>query len=152
MKTKAFDRKIFREVYMTSSAFPNNPPQQTVAINSSDYVVVGAGVLNGEVSFLSIQLANNGPGTVSSFKIQVQLFPNGPWFDYLGDSDFGSTSESIMIKASSLGINATTNGGTSYAIVRLDGCYAMQFLAMADQDNTSVVVSWYARRQRSNAF
>lgn len=131
---------------MTFSNLPNNPPQQSLAITTS-YTQVGAGVLNGDVSFMSVQVTNSGAGDVNGFKIQVQLFRDGPWFDYLGNTDFASTTEGTMVKASSVGPHAVTSGNSAFAIVRMDGIYAMRLMAKGTAAAT-LSVSWFAKRVR----
>lgn len=127
---------------------PNNPPQQTLTLTqTATYEEVGAGVVKGDVQTIAIEMICT-VGSLTDFKVQVQLFPDGAWYDFLGSSDWAATDEYYLLKASSTSPATLTAGAAGWAIVRLDAIYAFRLMVRAAANPTTVTCNWLGKRAR----
>jgi hypothetical protein len=82
---------------------------------------------------------NTGGTALSDFRIQVQMSLKGAWHDYIIGSDW-ATKDNVMIRQANL---PTVAGGSfGWAVIRVDGIYAVQFVAKVASGSTTCILNW----------
>ncbi|CAN5950973.1 unnamed protein product [Sphagnum jensenii] len=100
-------------------------------------------LLKGDGTYVSFEVSVTGD-TLTSFIVQCQFYPNGPWHNYIGQSDFASTTEWAMVKASANNPATLSAGNTSFAIVRVEALYKIRFQAQGSGTG-SIQIVWSKR-------
>lgn len=90
---------------------------------------------------LTVTIKNTSTGTdaLVHFKIQVQVYPGGPFVDYLSDSDFG-TGTNNMLFCSSGGLTTLAAGTTALLMIRTGPLYGVQFYAQGANTITITIL------------
>ena len=80
---------------------------------------------------LSVSVLNSTGGSMTSFIVQLKDNPDSAWYNYLGNTDFDSTTNANMIFASASGPHEAATGATSVAKVKVPSVYGIRFIAAA---------------------
>lgn len=117
---------------------PGQPHGQTVTVTSSDTAVNDL-TTKGLLDYLTIEVLNTGGTALSDFRVQMQMTLNGAWYDYILGSAW-STKDNVMIRQANL---PTVAGGSfGWAVIRVDGLYAVKFIAKVASGSTTCIVNW----------
>jgi hypothetical protein len=111
---------------------------QTVSVTTSLAVVGTPVALNGIGRDVSLAVANTGSSALTGFKIQRQFIDNGPWVDWLANSDFATATSKFSASGGSSGnlVNTLPAGATGWIDFDPGAAVAVQFLASAASATT----------------
>lgn len=117
---------------------PGAPAGPSTTVTSSDTVVNGI-VTKGLTDYVAIEVLNTASTALASFRVQMQLTRNGAWYDYILSNAWG-TVDRVMVRQS--GLPTVAGNAAGWAVIRVNGLYAVQFVATTGSGTTTVVCNW----------
>ncbi|MGA2232318.1 MAG: hypothetical protein ABSH22_15580 [Tepidisphaeraceae bacterium] len=111
---------------------------QTVSVTTSLAVIGTPLVLNGIGRDISLAIANTGSAALTGFKIQRQFIDNGPWVDWMANTDFQTATSKCCASGGTSGnvVNTLAAGATGWIDFDPGAAVAVQFLASAASATT----------------
>lgn len=117
-----------------------NPGPFTTSINVTDAVsysdsfkLAGCGILSAVIT------SATGSDPLTTFKVQFQGAEGGAWVDYLGGSDWSSTTNVNMLFCTTQKPDDLDEDETAGIRIDTRGCYAIRFAATCTTSETATI-------------